>query len=66
MVNLKTSSLNYYKDEVSCVVVKLNGIEEHLDIRKACFSFCNLQNKTKPLIFRGYFFIYYLHYKYKV
>ena len=51
MVNLKTFSLNYYEDEVSCVVVKLKEVEEHLDIRKAYFAFCN-PSFLRRLVFR--------------
>ena len=50
-VNLKTFALISYKNELSCVVINLKGIDEHLDARKAYFSFCNA-SFLRRLVFR--------------
>lgn len=50
-VNLKTFALIYYENEISCIVVNLKSIQEHLDIRKAYFAFCN-PSFFRRLVFR--------------
>ena len=50
-VNLKTFSLIQYQSELSCIVVKLKGINEQLNPRKAYFAFCN-PSFLRRLVFR--------------
>lgn len=50
-VNLKTFSLIEEQSELSCIVVKLKGVNERLDPRKAYFAFCN-PSFLRRLVFR--------------